>query len=155
VQLVDQETGALKPPAALSDILASVDRKTHFLELVQETPNPIVKIIDKKAIYETKKLQQRFKKSPISTKEIQLTWCMGAADRVHKLRKVREELEKGNRVELVFTSKKKKRVSPHEMETLVQEVLAQMQDVMKEWQPREVKGTLVILHLQGTPSPPS
>jgi translation initiation factor IF-3 len=83
-----------------------------------------------------------------------MSWCTGAADRVHKVRKVREELEKGNRVELVFSPKKNKRVSPHEMEALVQEVLAQVQDVMKEWQPREVQGSQVIFHLQGTPSPP-
>jgi len=153
VQLVDQETGALKPPAALSDILASVDRKTHFLELVKERPNPIVKIIDKKSIYEARKQQMRSKKTAISTKEIQLTWCMGVADRVHKLRKVREELVKGNRVQLVFAPKRNRHVSSVEMERLLQDVVGQMQDVMREWKPREVKGTLVILHLQGTPSP--
>ena len=152
VQLVDQETGRLNPPTALSAVMASIDRKTHFVELVKETPFPIVKIADKKAVYAAMKRLQRTKKPPISTKEIQLTWCAGAADWDHKLRKVREELEKGNRVDVVLTPKRGKRVpSLPEMEARVQDTLARLHDAGKEWKPREQEGYLIALHLQGTP----
>ena len=152
VQLVDQETGRLNPPTALSAVMASIDRKTHFVELVRESPFPIVKIADKKAAYAAMKRLQRSKKPPISTKEIQLTWCAGAADWDHKLRKVREELEKGNRVDVVFTPKRGKRApSIPEMEARVQDTLARLHDAGKEWKPREKEGYLIAVHLQGTP----
>jgi translation initiation factor IF-3 len=158
VRLVDSETGRLNPPKPLRDILSSVNLKTHFVELVGEQPDPIVKIISKKDAFdrfkERKAKMKSTAKNEIEQKEIQLTWGVAAGDLVHKLKKVREELEKGNRVDVVYARKRGQRLpSPQEMEARVQETLGLMQDIGKEWKQRDVQRAATVIHLQGGPKP--
>lgn len=157
VQLVDAETGRLNPPSALRDLLSSIDRKTHHIELVREEPNPIVKIINKKEAFNKRKEQKARMKEvarKCTQKEIQMTWGVASGDLAHKLNKVREELMKGNRVDLVYAPKKGQPLpSPIEMELRAQETVDFLADVGKEWKSREVQRTVTALYLQGTSRP--
>jgi len=152
VQVVDPETGRLNPPIALRDILSTMDPKTHFVELVSENPAPIVKLISKKEAFDKyKALKARLKAAkPIDQKEIQLTWGVASGDLTHKLKKVRVELERGNRVDLVYAPKKGHPVpGPKEIQLRVQETVDMMADVGKEWKPREIERSVVVIHFQG------
>jgi len=157
VRLVNPETSQLDPPAALSDILARIDQKKEWVELVAATPEPIVKIIKSSDLYNKLQAQLDRKREhrPREEKEIQLTWGISPSDLQHKLTKTRDELEKGNRVDLVYTTKKgQTKPTPEEMEARAQELLDLLADAGKEWQTRVVTKTTVLLHLQGHNSPP-
>ncbi|KAI0772510.1 hypothetical protein BD413DRAFT_474401 [Trametes elegans] len=151
VRLVNPETGGLDPPARLQSILDRLDRKRQFLELVVREPEPIVKIFDSKLLYDrgrAKKLAQATNRPP-EEKEVQLTWGVGAGDLQFKLRKVRAELEDGNRVNLVFAPKKGQKVpAPAEQERIVQEVLDLLADVGKERRARTVQKQIVAVFLE-------
>lgn len=151
VQIVDPETERLKEPTELKYILASIDLKTHFVELVSEKPNPVVKIKNKKEVYNRQK-ERRIMMKEIPTmqqKEVQMTWGVGSGDLAHKLNKVRQELEKGNKVDLVFAPKKNQALpSPLEIEERLRETVSLLADVGKEWRPRNIKRNVAILSFQ-------
>ncbi|KAI0676718.1 hypothetical protein C8Q78DRAFT_40705 [Trametes maxima] len=151
VRLVNPETGVLDPPSRLRDVLARVNLRTQFVELMTEQPEPIVKIHDKKLLYDrekTKKLLQVNKKPP-EEKEVQLTWGVGTGDLQFKLKKVRAELEDGNRVNLVFAPKKGQVLpTPAEQENIVQEALDLLADVGKERKARTVQKQAVAVFLE-------
>jgi translation initiation factor IF-3 len=154
---VDSETGRLNPPKPLRDILSSVDLKTHYVELVGEQPDPTVKIISKKDTFdkfkERKAKMKSTAKNEIEQKEIQLTWGVASGYLAHKLKKVRQELEKGNRVNVLYARKRGQRLpSPQEMEARVQETLDLMRDVGEEWKQRDVQRAVTVIHLQGGPN---
>jgi translation initiation factor IF-3 len=152
VQMVDPDTGRLKEPTELRDILASINRKTHFVELVSEEPNPIVKIKDKKEEYSwMKEKRARLKlANSIQQKEVQMTWGVASGDLAHKLKKVRRELEKGNRVDLVYAPKKDQALpSPLKIEERLRETVDLLADVGKEWRPRNIQRNIAILSFQG------
>lgn len=154
VQLVDPQTDRLRSPAPLADIVSSIDLKTHFVELVSESPNPIVKIISKQAQFGERKAAKTKKKNQLELKEVQMTWGVASGDLAHKLRKVKQELEKGNRVDLVYAPKNGQVIpTAKEMEVRVQETLDYTRDVGKEWKPMEVQGAMTVIHLQGTSQP--
>jgi translation initiation factor IF-3 len=154
VQLVDPKTDRLRSPTPLAHIVSSIDLKTHFVELVSESPNPIVKIISKQAQFGERKAAKAKKKNQVELKEVQMTWGVASGDLAHKLRKVRQELEKGNRVDLVYAPKKGQVIpTAKEMEVRVQETLDYTRDVGKEWKPMEVEGAITVIHLQGTSQP--
>ncbi|EPQ59677.1 hypothetical protein GLOTRDRAFT_34401 [Gloeophyllum trabeum ATCC 11539] len=150
VRLVDPETSKLRPPAPLEEILASFSRKTHFLQLVSERPEPIVKLINKEEA-RRKRVQQRKAQlqNKMEEKEIQMTWGIASADLEHKLRKVRQELEKGNRVDLVYAPKKGQPLpSPAAREQRVKETLDLLADIGKEWKPREQTARMIVIYLE-------
>lgn len=153
VQLVDPETGRLHPPTLLSAILASVNPKTHFVELATEDPNPLVKIVSKedlKAKIKEQRLKKKLAGKSMEQKEIQLTWGVAAGDLEHKLSKVRRELEKGNRVDLVYAPKKGQPLpNPAEMELRMQETVEKLADVGKEWKPKQVQKHMSVIYFQG------
>ncbi|KAI0722029.1 hypothetical protein C8T65DRAFT_172897 [Cerioporus squamosus] len=152
VRLVNPETGALDPPAPLKDILARVDRKRQYLELVIEKPEPIVKFINVKDLYnrdKAKRVQQVLGRAP-EEKEVQLTWGVDAGDLAYKLRKARSELKDGNRVSLVFAPKKgQARPTPEEQTKIVDEALRLLEDVGRERKERDVRKEVVALFLEG------
>jgi translation initiation factor IF-3 len=154
VQLVDPATKRLQPPTSVREIMSSINLNTHFVELVAEYPNPIVRVSSKKDAFDKLKASKEKKKlqakQSIEEKEIQMTWGVARGDLAHKLNKVIEELRKGNRVELVFAPKKGQVVpTPRNMDMRVEEILDLIKDVGKEWKPREVRNVVTILHLQG------
>jgi translation initiation factor IF-3 len=163
VHLVSEE-GILGPPTPLSHLLASIDPHTHFLELVNENPKPVVKIRDKqeqvKKEKEWKKRQKEVASSNVQ-KEIQMTWAVEPADLVHKLNKARKEVEKGNRVELVFAPKVNQRApSPAIMDARMKNAAVKIAEFAREWKSRKVEHGIGIFYLKKldrspTPTNPS
>jgi translation initiation factor IF-3 len=150
VRLVDPETGRLCPPTALADIVSSIDLNTHFVTLVNERPDPVVKVVSKQADADKRKGVKEKGKKQTEVKTIQLTWGVAAGDLAHKVKKVRLELEKGNRVTVVYTPKKGQRIpSPREMESRARKILELTQDIGKEWKPTEVEKATTTIHIQG------
>ncbi|KAI0329970.1 hypothetical protein GY45DRAFT_1303924 [Cubamyces sp. BRFM 1775] len=153
VRLVNPETGALEPPVPPRQILARVNRKHEYLELVAENPEAIVRIQSTKALYEkskAKKFAQASGKAP-EEKEVQLTWSVGPGDLQYKLKKVREDLNDGNRVSIVFAPKKGQPIpSPAGQRKLVDEALSLLEDVGREWKEREVRRHAIGIFLEGT-----
>ena len=78
-----------------------------------------------------------------------MTWGVADADLEHKLDKVREEIEKGHRVNLVIAPKSQQPIPPRpEMEERVQHILDNLKDVAKEWQERTFERRTAIIRLQ-------
>jgi translation initiation factor IF-3 len=151
VQLVNEE-GRLGPPTPLSHLLASIDSQTHFIELVNENPLPIVKIRDKQEQFKKQQEWNRRQKEVAASnvqKEIQMTWGVESGDLAHKLNKARKEVEKGNRVELVFAPKVNQRApSPAQMEARINETVEKIAEFAREWMPRKVERGVAILYLK-------
>jgi len=151
VQVVNEE-GKLDPLVSLDSVLASIDRRKFYVELATDD-QPIVKILNKKVEFDKAKTRAKAKKAadrPPEQKEIQMTWGVAAGDLAHKLNKVRKELEKRNRVDLVFAPKKKQPLpSPDERAAKADEVLEELKDVGKEYKSRTFQKALMTLHLQG------
>lgn len=156
VRFVDPVTNRLTEPTRLSNILLSIDRKKNFVELVnaEQGSIPIVKVMDKKEEFNReKKLKLRAREVAMNNrqKEVQLTWGSTSSDTAHKLERMRQELEKGLRVDLVFTPKKGQVLpKPGEMQVQIQEIVDMMADVAKEWKPREKGRAVTAIFLQGT-----
>jgi len=157
VRLVNPETGQLDPFTELSDIIAKIDHKREWVELVTEKPEPVVKIIKDKDVYrkqqalEDRKRERRQREE----KEVQLTWGITPGDEEHKLQKVREELERGNRINLVYASKKgQDQLTADQMHARAQHAVDSLADVGVEWKERSVAKLTTIIYLQGRNLPP-
>ncbi|PCH41553.1 hypothetical protein WOLCODRAFT_163197 [Wolfiporia cocos MD-104 SS10] len=156
VRLVNPETRHLDPPASLSEVIARCEPKKEYVELVASEPEPIVKIIKSSEVFSKKMaLKERQKgKGVREEKEVQMTWGISAGDLAHKMKRVRQELEKGNRVNLVYTRKKGQvQLSPQAMEERLKATVQSLEDVGKEWKSREGAGSAIILFLQGLNDP--
>jgi translation initiation factor IF-3 len=155
----------------LEDVLAEVERlnsgdeeggnsfKRYHALLVANDPHPIVKIVDFKLEFRKQKAaQEKAKNNAVNRvrKEVQLTWASSEADVETKLQKMKEDLEKGFKVDLVIMPKKNVRPPRREdMQGRADDVVAHFSDVAKEWKERDYTRTTVILYLQGTSSSPS
>jgi translation initiation factor IF-3 len=159
VRLVDSETGALQPPQSLKSIIASIeDPRAFHVELVTDNPSPIVKIIDTKAAllkFKEQKKHDREVARAQAHKEVQLTWGVASGDLAHKLNKVRQELVKGRRVDLIFAPKKGQILPTKQgIEVRLKETMDSLADVGKEYLPREERKNIVALYLKPS-QPPS
>ncbi|KAF9224405.1 hypothetical protein BS17DRAFT_72434 [Gyrodon lividus] len=154
VRTIDPDTSKLSPaPTRLTDLLASLDLKKDLVELVTSSPEPIVRVVDRKEAFarykEQKKAQKKGIKSGEAPKEIQLTWGVAKGDLEHKLAKARTQLEKGHRVAVVLAPKKGQTLpTPKEMQTRAHEIAEALQDIGKEWREREVTRTMTVMSFQ-------
>lgn len=83
-----------------------------------------------------------------------MTWYSSEADVETKLGKMREDLEKGYKVDLVIMSKKGMRPpSLEDMKGRVQEFVAHFSDIAKEWKERDFTKATAVIYLQGTATP--
>jgi len=151
VQVVREE-GGLGPPTPLSDVLQSIDSKLQYVQLVSEDPQPLVKILNKLEQYNKLKGWQKRQKEVAASnvrKEIQMTWGVESGDFTHKVSKARKELERGNRVELVFAPKANQPI-PNQatMEARINQTVEDLADFAKEWLPRKVERGVAILYLK-------
>jgi len=152
VRLVDPESGQLNPPVALKDILPTFNRKEQFLQLVSEHPEPIVKLFNTKDVF-AKEKERRAKaiagRRTTIQKEIQLTWAVAPGDLEHKLKKVRMELERGYRIDLVYAPKTgAPMANPREMWRRVQETVDSLADIAEEWKPRDISRSITVIYLK-------
>lgn len=152
IQIVDSG-GRLGPPTKLLEALEQIDRKAEDLYLVSTTPVPVVKIMKKQDVYEKKKELKAQARNVLKRniqKEVQLTWSAASADLAHKMKKIREELERGYKVDLVFTTKKgQKAPTQQEMHERLDEIKNEMGDLAKEWKAREVRAATALMYFQG------
>ncbi|KII96019.1 hypothetical protein PLICRDRAFT_34976 [Plicaturopsis crispa FD-325 SS-3] len=156
VRLLDAKTGERQELEALTDVLARIDEKKQFLELLTETPEPLVRIQDWKETREKFKALRKASKAKgqdtAVQKEIQMTWGVAGGDFDHKILKAREELEKGNRVHLAFAPKRgQPRPTQEEMQSRADMCVEMLADISKEYKPRDVQKFVTVISLQRLP----
>ena len=175
VRVVDPETRKPLPPKPLAEVIdnlaTDVQPKqgggppknivTQFAQLVappSEATNgyALVKLVDRRvaaAREKTQRLKAHASRKASEEKEIQFAWSIGAADVQHKLRKARQELERGVRVQLVFARKvsggsgRDSRTGA-EQNGLVAQVVEELADVVREWRMRDERRNMVVVYLQ-------
>lgn len=181
VHLVD-ETGKLSPPQRVADILASLDRRTQSLHTValppprlrsrweqpsepapsseddgpaRATPEiPVCKILNKQALRDAARAKTKKPSNPALTlKTLELNWAIDPHDLEHRLKRMREFLEKGYRVDVLLVGKRKKRkASLEEAQEALRRVKEGVEAVegAREWKAMEGKvGGQVMLYIEG------
>jgi len=152
VYLVDPQSNAISDEASyLPDLLSSIERDTEFIQLVAREPKPLVRVIQHNEAYKKRVSQRKAKMRQPETKHIQCTWHLAPGDLQHKLKKVRSEVVKGNRVEVTFLPKHGIPVPPPLLRNqMINDALASLQEDCKECQPRTQQGLRVVLHLDSS-----
>ena len=163
------EDGKLSQPVSLLDALNSREkdergRATQFLQEVasanrdEERPYPICKMIDRKHEREIEMAKQKEKKViKKQEKQLEINWTINDNDLGHRLGKLREFLEKGLKVEMMFGVKRKgwrqrRQASEEDTRTLVDKIKKTMEAVegAREWKPMSGKlGGQAVLHFEG------
>ncbi|KAH7888154.1 hypothetical protein F5I97DRAFT_959471 [Phlebopus sp. FC_14] len=155
VRIVDSNNKLSPTTQSLSDLLASLDLKKSLVELVSETPEPIVRVSDRReavARYkEQKKAHKEGLKKGHAAKEIQLSWTVAPGDLQHKLAKARTLLDKGHRVDIVFASKGDRGPGMRAMQMRAHQVTQGLGDIAKEWKPKETTRTMMIMSFRRFP----
>ena len=149
--------GRLSAPTTVGHLLSMLDRRGYFIQLVSQRP-PIVRIVSKSDEYNRRKQEQeqaKVSKAKQSHKEVQFSWAISEADAVHKMGKAREELERGFRVDLVFTHKRGHPVpSEQEMKQRLAAVVESLAGIGREWRERQFQRRTAVVYLQGTGTVP-
>jgi len=69
------------------------------------------------------------------------------------MKKVRDDLEKGYKVDLIVTTKRGQEPLPlNEMQRRLEEMANDLSSVSKEWKGRDVRKSVGVLSLQGIPN---
>ncbi|KAI4148785.1 MAG: hypothetical protein L6R39_002690 [Caloplaca ligustica] len=175
VQVVDPDGGALQPPRSLRDALASIDRRVDFLVQVGDKIHPryahlagpeaggqdtrpripVCKAITKAQYRQAQAEKLRPKKDASAlVKEVDVNWAMSQNDLNHRLKRLKDFLDDGRRVEVAFGKRKRKGwmqrkdVTDEEANSIVKQVRRAVQEVegAKEWKEMEgkVRGELVM-----------
>ena len=176
VSLVNRETHKLDPPTSLHSLIEWArglgedvtttpegsskpkrQKQGYYLQLVGHDP-PVVKLVSKFDAFKYKQLgakQQRASIKKNITKEIQLTWGVAEGDWKHKANKVRAELVKGNRVDIVFAAKAKvKPPSPEEMRAVETKMVEELSDIGFRWKDTEFTKSIMVLHIRNVDALP-
>jgi len=115
---------------------------------------PVCKIILKAAARAAEKARTKKKGNPALTlKTLELNWAIDPHDLGHRLKRMREFLEKGYRVDVLLAGKRKKRkATPEEAEETLRKVRECVEEVegAREWKSMEGKvGVQVMLYIEG------
>lgn len=142
IQLVDptSSSGSLLPPAALADILDTLDTQRYYILLVNEQARPpICRLVDKREQHERKVIKEKSAKKRAKAsleagqgppKELQLTWGIAGHDLAHKISRAREFLEKGHILVMTLAGKKGgERVSKEGKAELVNHIETELDDI--------------------------
>ncbi|OTA91797.1 hypothetical protein M434DRAFT_396982 [Hypoxylon sp. CO27-5] len=110
---------SLSPPQRIESVLRSLDPKTHTLVMVAPPPHQphtlethephaaVCRIIDNAAAEAAAaEAEKQARRKAVDTKELELSWSIAGHDLQHKLRRLREFLEKGLNVEIIMAKKK-------------------------------------------------
>jgi len=180
VRVVDPETCKPLPPQRLTEVINNLGTGlqpkkgggtaksfvTQFAQLVaapsKETDGyALVKLIDRReaaAREKTQRLKAQSSRRASEEKEIQFAWGIEAADVQHKLRKARQELSRGARVQLIFARKASGGVqrdppTKAKLNALVDQVVEGLVDVGREWRIRDERKKMVAVYLQDLQRP--
>ena len=119
VYLVQPEDNRLAGPVPTFEVLQSRqrDEKGRFTQFLQEVGpmnveegryHPICKMFDKKAARELELARKKAsKEKKIQTKQLEINWSVSDNDLSHRLGRLKEFLEKGWKVEILFGTKRK------------------------------------------------
>lgn len=133
VQIVN-EAGSLDPPIQLNAALRSFDRSKYFLLQVSPSGDnnrpPVCKLLNKIEVQENEKAKAKaVKAAKVNLKQVELNWAIDAHDLSHRLKQLTTFLEKGRKVEIVLTRKRKKRApTVEEVKQVMQSVLDTVRD---------------------------
>jgi translation initiation factor IF-3 len=180
VRVVDPETRKPLPPRLLSEVVDNLATETQpkpgggppktfvtqFAQLVAPPSEAtggyaLVKLVDRREVHareKTQRIKAQASRKATEEKEIQFAWGIAVADVHHKLRKARQELGRGARVQLVFSRKagggpesdSGTRAKQH---ALVTQVLNALADVGKEWRTRDERRNMIVVYLQDPQRP--
>ncbi|KAI0294867.1 hypothetical protein B0F90DRAFT_1927749 [Multifurca ochricompacta] len=161
VRVVDPETRKPLPPKLLTEVIN--DLATDMVAPPSEATDgyALVKLVDRREAA-TRERAQRLKaqasRRASEEKEIQFAWGIGAADVQHKLRKARQELSRGVRVQLVFVRKAtggagRDSSTKEKQNMLVMQVVEALSDVAREWRVRDERKNMVVAYLQDLQRP--
>ncbi|OOG00898.1 hypothetical protein ASPCADRAFT_125908 [Aspergillus carbonarius ITEM 5010] len=124
IQVVN-ENNSLDPPASLREVLQSINRSDDCLLQVSagsEGRIPICKIVNKFELREQAK--EKAKAPRDGLKQLELNWAIDSHDLSHRMKQLTTFLEKGRKVEVILTKKKRKRApTVEEVKTLMERVL--------------------------------
>lgn len=152
--MVRPEDGRLTDPIPTYDVLQSRQRneKGRLIQYLQEVAPmnaaegrhfPVCRMFDKKLDGEKRKTDKAKK---MQTKQVEVNWQMSDNDLVHRLGKLKEFLEKGWRVEVLFGVKRKgwkgrKETSQEEARRILDKVRGAVGEVegAKEWKAMQGK----------------
>ena len=163
------EDGKLSQPVSLLDALNSREkdergRPTQFLQEVapanrdEERPYPICKMFEKRDEREIEMAKQKVKKEmKKQEKQLEINWTINDNDLGHRLGKLKEFLEKGFKVEIMFGVKRKgwrqrRQASEEDTKTLVGKIKRTVEAVegAREWKPMSGKlGAQAVLYFEG------
>ena len=163
------EDGKLSQPMSLLDALNSREkdergRPTQFLQEVapanrdEERPYPICKMFDRRHEREIEMAKQKEKKEiKKQEKQLEINWTINDNDLGHRLGKLREFLEKGLKVEIMFGVKRKgwrqrRQADEDDTRTLVDKIKKTVEAVegAREWKPMSGKlGGQAVLYFEG------
>ena len=180
VRVVDPETRKPLPPKLLSEVVNDLAMgtqpkpgegppKTFITQFAQLVAPPseatdgyaLVKLVDRREAAAREKAQRtkaQASRRATEEKEIQFAWSIGTADIQHKLRKARQELRRGVRVQLVFARKagggsERDSGTRAKQQALVTQVLDALADVGKEWRTRDERRNMMVIYLQDPQRP--
>ncbi|TFK28688.1 hypothetical protein FA15DRAFT_753359 [Coprinopsis marcescibilis] len=151
VSIRDRRTKMIGKLQRLEDVFKEYPEDKFLVELVSEEP-PVVEVLNLTESRVNTLLERQYKNqtgTKVISKEIQLTWSMGEADEAHKLQKVREELEKGHRVDVVFVPKKGVTAPTFwEMQGKLAKIQTSLEDISMEWKAIRIAKPLSVIYLQ-------
>ena len=144
----------------LSDVLSTRERdeKGKFTQFVQEVsppteelPYPVCRMYDKKAAREAEEAKRKATKAAKHTKrqskQLEVNWTVSDNDLGHRMARMKEFLEKGWKVEVVFGSQRKsgwarRREASEEEARGVLEKIRRAGGEVEGAQEREMQGTV-------------
>lgn len=106
--------------------------------------DPIAKIFNKKEMFQQKQAQKKTKKPGSVTKTIEMNWAIDKNDLGHRLGKIRDFLEKGNKVEVLLAGKSKgRKATMEEAEAVVKRIRDSVEEVEGAKESRKMEGRLL------------
>lgn len=159
VHVVRQSDGRLSEPIPTYEVLESRarDEKGRPIEYLQEVGGPdveagryypVCKMFDKKAEREREVAKRKAgRERKFVEKQLECSWAMSDNDLGHRLVRLKEFLEKGWRVELLFGKKRKGWMAKR---TATAEEVASVLDKIRA-AVREVDGAIELGEMQGKP----
>ncbi len=167
-RVVLAEDGKLSQPVSLLDVLDSREkdergRPTQFLQEVapanrdEGRPYPICKMFDKRHVREIEMAKEKAKEVKKQEKQLEINWTIDDNDLGHRLGKLKEFLEKGFKVEVIFGVKRKgwrqrRQASDEDTKRLVDKIKRTVEAVegAREWKSMSGKlGGQAVLSFEG------
>lgn len=156
VQLRNSETGRLEPPCQLVDLLATTNLSAHRVELIAESPQPIVRIITRdfaKQLHKSDKSRvKELKKKQGGRKQLQMTWGVAGGDLARKVSKARSYLDESHDVDIVLSKKRGVPAPPPAvMAERMDDIVRSLADSSEEIS-RSIGSQLATIHLRSRTS---